>query len=97
MRKNLLKGLSEEQIEKARACKSSEELLKLAKKEGVQLTDEQLAAVSGGACFKAKEPVHAVCPQCGCPSCTLDDYDISDKSTRAHCPNCGLEFDVLVR
>ena len=50
MRKELLKGLTEEQIKKVEACKSSEEILALAKAEGVQLSDEQLEAVSGGAC-----------------------------------------------
>lgn len=50
MKEELLKGLSEEQIAKVRACKNSEELLALAKAEGVELTDEQLAAISGGAC-----------------------------------------------
>ena len=41
MKKELLKGLSEEQIAKVKACKSHEELLALAKQEGVELTDEQ--------------------------------------------------------
>ena len=50
MRKELLKGLTEEQIKKVEACKSSEEILALAKEEGVALNDEQLEAVSGGAC-----------------------------------------------
>jgi len=50
MRKELLKGLTEEQIKKVEACKSSEEILALAKSEGVQLSDEQLEAVSGGSC-----------------------------------------------
>ena len=50
MKKELLKGLTEEQIAKVKACKSHEELLKLAKAEGVELTDEQLTAISGGAC-----------------------------------------------
>ena len=50
MRNELLKGLSEEQIKKVEACKSSEEILALAKEEGVALNDEQLEAVSGGAC-----------------------------------------------
>ena len=50
MRNELLKGLSEEQIKKVEACKSSEEILNLAKAEGIELTDEQLEAVSGGAC-----------------------------------------------
>ena len=47
MRKELLKGLSDEQIKKVEVCKSSEEILALAKEEGVTLTDEQLEAVSG--------------------------------------------------
>ena len=49
-RKELLTGLSEEQIRKVKACRSSEELLALAKKEGVALSDEQLTAVNGGVC-----------------------------------------------
>ena len=50
MKKELLKGLTEEQIKKVKECKSSEEILSLAKAEGVQLSDEQLEAVSGGGC-----------------------------------------------
>lgn len=49
-RKVLLKGLSEEQIAKAKSCKNNSELLELAKEEGVELTHEQLEAISGGAC-----------------------------------------------
>lgn len=45
---SLLKGLTEEQIERVRACKSQAEILALANEEGVELTDEQLQAVSGG-------------------------------------------------
>ena len=40
MRKELLKGLTEEQIKKVEACKNAEEILALAKAEGVQLSDE---------------------------------------------------------
>ena len=40
--------LTPEQIEKAKACKTTEELVALAKAEGVELTDDQLAAASGG-------------------------------------------------
>lgn len=50
MRQDLLKGLSEEQIAKVRACKNPEDIFSLARHEGVELTDEQLAAISGGAC-----------------------------------------------
>ena len=48
MKKELLKGLTKEQIAKVKACKNHEELMELAKKEGVSLTEEQLAVVSGG-------------------------------------------------
>ena len=50
MKQDLLKGLSEEQIAKVKQCKNNEELLKLAKEEGIELTDEQLEAVNGGVC-----------------------------------------------
>ena len=41
-------NLTPEQIEKAKACKSTDELVALAKAEGIELTSEQLDAVSGG-------------------------------------------------
>ena len=50
MKQELLKGLTEEQIAKVKACKNSEELLALAKNEGIELTDEQLNSISGGGC-----------------------------------------------
>ena len=40
--------LTPEQMEKAKACKTPEELFALAKEEGVELTDEQIEAISGG-------------------------------------------------
>lgn len=63
MKKELLNGLTKEQIEKVKACKSQDELLKLAKEENIELTDEQLAAVSGGACTNTA--YGKTCPKCG--------------------------------
>ena len=40
--------LTPEQMEKARACKNADELVELAKSEGVELTDDQLDAIAGG-------------------------------------------------
>ena len=40
--------LTAEQMEKARACKNSDDLVELAKSEGVELTDDQLDAIAGG-------------------------------------------------
>lgn len=42
------KDLTPEQMEKAKACTTVDELVALAKNEGVELTDEQLEAISGG-------------------------------------------------
>ena len=40
--------LSPEQMERAKACKTAEELVALAQSEGLELSDEQLEAISGG-------------------------------------------------
>lgn len=40
--------LTPEQQEKAKMCKTPEELLALAKEEGVELSDEQIEGISGG-------------------------------------------------
>ena len=55
MRQELLKGLTEEQIEKVKACDNISDLLQLAKDEEVELNEEQLEAVSGGACSDSEE------------------------------------------
>ena len=41
-------NLSPELQEKARQCKSPEEILALAEEEGYELTDEEIAGISGG-------------------------------------------------
>ena len=41
-------NLTPEQQEKAKACKTPEDVLALAKEEGYELSEEELAAVSGG-------------------------------------------------
>ena len=40
--------LMQEQKDKAMACKSVDEIIELAKSEGVELTDDMLEAISGG-------------------------------------------------
>ena len=88
MKEELLKGLSEEQIAKIKACKTQEEMLALAKEEGIELTDEQLEAVSGGCTAPEIKP--EVCPQCG-----KSDYEEKTHTdgiysiTSYTCKHCG--------
>ena len=50
MKKDLFRGLTEEQIDKILQCNNPTEVLELAKQEGITLTDDQLEAVYGGSC-----------------------------------------------
>ena len=68
MEKELLKGLSEEQIAKAKHCKNSEELLALAKTEGIALSEEQLEAVNGG-CYDSSSVEKYEIDEMQCPEC----------------------------
>lgn len=43
-----LSNMSEELMNEARACKTPEELLNLAKREGVELSDEEIQGITGG-------------------------------------------------
>ena len=89
MKEELLKGFNKEQIAKIKACKSQEELLVLAKAEGVELNDEQLAAVSGGGCFSSFK-----CPNCGSKDYkVLPRYQVSGCKTY-QCNKCGHEWSL---
>jgi hypothetical protein len=43
--------LTPEQMEKARECKTADDLVKLAEAEGIELNDEQLDAIAGGSWY----------------------------------------------
>ena len=51
--------MTPEQQEKARACKSPEDMLALAKSEGYELTDEELQSISGGT-YPWECPTHCI-------------------------------------
>ena len=80
MKDELLKGLTEEQIAKIKSCKNQEDLLALAKEEGIELTDEQLEAVSGGNCDSS------ACPDCGCRQTNWFD---NGEYRKYYCARCG--------
>ena len=84
MDKNLLKGLTEEQIAKVKNCQTNEEILKVAKEEGIELTNEQLEAVArGGVCSSLTR----TCPECG------EYFDIYSYGNRWECTECGCWWD----
>ena len=60
-----LEDLTAEQQEKARACKTPEDVLALAKEEGYELSEEELQAVSGGIKWRCSDKQcsdYAPCP-----------------------------------
>ena len=67
-------SLTDEQKEKAKACKSAEEVMQLAADEGIELPDEMLEAVSGGYLFRTSRGATAT----GDPNDTFDV--INDKT-----------------
>ena len=94
MREELLKGLSKQQIEKASKCKNEKELLALAKEEGVELTEEQLKSVNGGACVdpEGKKTTKA-CPQCHAATTgTYVETTPGDGKYHFVCLSCGYEW-----
>jgi hypothetical protein len=93
MRLELLKGLTDAQINKLARCKSAEEILELAKAEGVELNEEQLAAVSGG-CGEKADPVR--CNKCGSLNCemyqTVLNVITKGYDYKWRCNDCGNEW-----
>ena len=90
MKKELLKGLSEEQIAKVKSCKSHEDLLTLAKNEGVELTEEQLAVVSGGGVCSAVSDFGDDINPWDCPKCGAN-RPIKD-GKKFTCEKCGYTW-----
>lgn len=98
-RKELLQGLTQEQIEKVKNCKDMSELMELAKEEGIELTDEQLEAVSGGGCNEPEtvDPRVSTCPMCG--SVNIFHTFVEDFSREYHdceCHDCNHRWHVTI-
>lgn len=91
MKEELLKGLSKEQIAKIQACKNEEELLKLAKEEGIELTDEQLEAVSGGMCTSSAD---VPCPDCKSNEHVKKVQLVGSSGKSYKCTKCNIMWTV---
>ena len=86
MKEELFKGLSEEQMAKLKDCNNVEELLALAKQEGLELTDDQLEAVNGGC--------GTTTGYWGCPYCGYRWGAESVGYPRLRCFGCGREYNA---
>ena len=92
MKKELLEGLTEAQIERASKCKTPAELLAAAEEEGVELTEEQLKAINGGLCT-GNPPRVGVCPQCKAQvNGEFVETTPGDGRYEFRCPECGFEW-----
>lgn len=93
MKNELLKGLTDEQIAQVKACKNIDEIITLADKEGIELTEEQLKTISGGACTSTG----LQCPKCS----STDLKNIFTKKIEGivsytyKCKKCGHTWTVL--
>jgi len=71
------------------ACKTPEEILALAKRKGYKLSDEDLAAVSGG--WGAKDALPQ-CPSCHSYEVSMSTIFGSPGATRCVCSKCGYAW-----
>ena len=78
--------LSQEQISRIQGCKNSEEILKVAKEEGVELNDDQLEAVSGGCGAESG----LTCPHCGASS--YEAINLQGNVETYYCQSCTKTF-----
>lgn len=75
------------ELRKKAEGKTAQELVELAEAEGIELTDEQLDAVSGGDIWTDGVIYDTECTSCGK---TVTWYNEADQPS--HCPYCGHYF-----
>ena len=75
--------LTDEQKAKMAACETPDEMLALAREEGIELTDEQLEQVEGGWGGGSQRT---------CPFCGSDDVMRDGDLMLYTCFNCGTQF-----
>lgn len=78
--------LSPEQLKKASACDTPEDVLALAKEEGYELSDEELQSVSGGS-WSPKDALPQ-CPACGSYAILINPLPATG-CTICTCHDCG--------
>ncbi|MBQ9458626.1 MAG: hypothetical protein IJU66_01675 [Oscillospiraceae bacterium] len=101
--KGMWDSLTDEQREKAKECKSMDELMRLAGKLGVELPDEMLEGVAGGwfhfgwgGDSGGYNSGTLVCPICGSEGpAGVDHIDGIGDVQKCHCPHCGDIYKAI--
>ncbi len=83
-----LDNLTPEQIEQAKTLRTTEELVKYAMENGVELTDEQMEKVAGGDVWDDAQFSETTCTNCGKRVTWTGGSD-----TPVMCPYCGHVFN----
>ena len=83
-----LDNLTPEQIEQAKTLRTTEELVKYAMENGVELTDEQKEKVAGGSVWDDAQFSETTCTNCGKRVTWTGGSD-----TPVMCPYCGHVFN----
>lgn len=83
-----LDNLTPEQIEQAKTLRTTEELVKYAMENGVELTDEQMEKVAGGSVWDDAQFSETTCTNCGKRVTWTGGSD-----TPVMCPYCGHVFN----
>ena len=83
-----LDNLTPEQIEQAKTLRTTEELVKYAMENGVELTDEQMEKVAGGSVWADAQFSETTCTNCGKRVTWTGGSD-----TPVMCPYCGHVFN----
>lgn len=93
-----IQGLPEDLQEKARSCKSIDELLALAKEKKVPIPEEALEAIAGGTgqevgdCFDRKKKIKVTCPQCSDSTNVAWDSRNDKGEYHFHCWHCDYQW-----
>ena len=87
----IIKNLPPELQEKARACKSTEELKALGKEKLTSLPPGEMERIAGGRGTKAQNCIAEKCPRCGSTNVSA----VSELSSEDYvCKDCGYQWRV---
>ena len=90
----MIRRLSPELQEKAKACKSTEERIALGKEHAAELTPEALEAIAGGTGGNPKNCGEVKCPKCGSTKVTCQKkYEYTYIVYKYTCNDCGHTWE----